>query len=136
MKYNENNRGIIQDPKNFHQKVLFGGMKYGKCMPTDIDAAMEFGGKALVLYELKYGDAQVPKGQLLLLKRIIDAWATDGKQAVLFICRHQTPSGQDIELRKTLVTEVYYQGELRRPPKPKTADIYTNDFLRFAEVVI
>lgn len=136
MKYNENNRGIIQDPKNFHQKVLFGGMKYGKCMPTDIDAAMEFGGKALILYELKYGNAPVPKGQMLLLQRIIDAWQQDGKQAVLFICRHKTPSGQDIELRNSIVTDVYYQGQMRKPQKQKTAEEQTMSFLRFAEVVI
>ena len=136
MKYNEDNRGIIQDPKNFHQKVLFGGIKYGKCMPTDIDAAMEFGGKALVLYELKYGDAPVPKGQMMLLQRLVDAWATDGRQAVLFICRHKTPSGKDIELRKAKVTEVYYNGRMRKPAQIKTAEEQTKDFLRFAEVVV
>lgn len=134
MNYTKDNRGIIQDPKNFHQKILFGGIKYGACMPTDIDAAMEFGGKALVLYEVKYGEAPVPKGQMLLLQRIIDAWAEDGKQAVLFICRHKTPSGQDIELRNTIVSEVYYDGQLKKI-KPKKADQATTDFLRFADVV-
>ena len=135
MRYDDNNRGEIFDQKNFHQRVLYGGMKFGKCMPTDIDAALEFGGKTLILYELKYGDAQIPKGQLLLLQRIVDAWSTDGKQAVLFICRHKTPSEQDVMLTDAIVSEVYYQGKMKKPKGNKTAKQLTDDFLRFAEVI-
>jgi len=135
MYYREEDRGIIQNQKNFHQKVLFEGIRYGKCMPTDIDAAMEFDNKALILYELKYGEAQVPRGQMLLLQRIIDAWQQDGRQAVLFICRHDTPSGQDIELRKAKVTDVYYNGQLIHKKKPKTAEEQTRDFLKFVDVI-
>jgi len=135
MRYNDNNRGEIFNQKNFHQRVLFGGMKFGKCMPTDIDAALEFGGKTLVLYELKYGDAPVPHGQLLLLQRIVDAWATDGKQAVLFICRHTTKSDRDVMLTDAIVSDVYYQGKMKKPKGKKTAKQATDDFLRFADVI-
>ena len=126
---------MINDKENFHQKVLFDGIRYGGCMPTDIDAALEFGGKVLVLYELKYGNARVPKGQMLLLKRLVDAWAKDGKQAVLFICRHNTPSKKDILLKESIVTDIYYNGRTVKATKPKTAEQQTMDFLRFTEVI-
>lgn len=133
MRYTEENRGVIQNQTNFHQKVLFEGVRFGKCMPTDIDAAMEFGGKTLILYELKHGNAEVPQGQMLLLTRIIDAWAKDGRQAVLFVCRHRTESGEDILLRNALVTEVYYNKRMTKVRQPKTAWKQTQDFLRFAQ---
>lgn len=133
MKYTEDNRGIIQDPKNFHQKVLYGGMKFGKCMPTDVDAMMEFDGKLLLVYELKYGDARIPFGQNLLLTRLVDAWQKDGTEAVLFLCRHMTPSGKDIQLSTSSVTSVYYKGRWIPQKIVKQAKQMTEDVISWAE---
>lgn len=103
-------------------------MEYGSCSPTDIDAALEFGGKVLILYELKYGTAKIQRGQMLLLTRIVDSW--DGDSA-LFICRHNTPTGTDVLLKDCEVTEVYYKGKLKKPKERKTADELTKDFLKY-----
>lgn len=133
MHYTDDNRGIIQDPKNFHQKVLFGGMKFGRCMPTDIDAMMEFDGKLLIIFELKYGDAQIPFGQNLILTRLADAWQRDGGEAVLFLCRHLTQSGKDIQLATSNVTDVYYRGQWKPQKIVKQAKQMTEDVIRWAE---
>lgn len=133
MKYTEDNRGIIQDTNNFHQKVLFGGMKYGKCMPTDIDAVMEFDNKLLIIFELKYGDAPIPTGQNILLTRLVDAWQQDGREAVLFLCRHMTPNTEDIQLANTSVTDVYYKGRWVRQKIVKRAKERTDEVIRWAE---
>jgi len=130
MHYTEENRGVIQDQEHFHQKILFDGIQYGKCMPTDIDAAMEFGGKVLILYEVKYGSARVPYGQSLLLQRLADAW--DG-EAVLFVCRHKEHG--DIHLRETLVTDVYYKGRWHKEKVVKNARDRTREFIEYCERV-
>lgn len=129
----EEDRGIIQDQQHFHQKVIFSGMRWGKRMPTDIDAVMEFGDKVLVFWELKYGDAQIPKGQELLYKRIADAWTKDGKEAVLFLCSHMTPSDEDIQLHDTVVTKTYYRGKWYTEKVVKRTKERTDEFLRWCE---
>lgn len=133
MHYTEDNRGIIQDTNNFHQKVLYGGMKYGKCMPTDIDAAMEFDGKLLIIFEIKYGDASIPLGQNLILTRLVDVWQQDGREAVLFLCRHMTPNTEDIQLAETSVTDVYYKGRWIPQKIVKRTKQMTEDTIRWAE---
>lgn len=129
----EEDRGIIQNQQNFHQKVIFNGMQWGKRMPTDIDAVMEFKNKVLVFWELKYGDAEIPEGQRLLYERIADAWAKDGKEAVLFLCSHMTPSCEDIQLQNAMVTKFYYKGDWREVKEVKTAKERTDDFLCYCE---
>ena len=98
-------------------------------MPTDIDAVMEFKNKVLVFWELKYGDAEIPEGQKLLYERIVDAWAQDGKEAVLFLCSHMTPSGEDIQLQNSMVTRTYYEGKWASEMGLKTAKERAEDFL-------
>lgn len=133
MYYREEDRGIIQNQKNFHQKVLFEGIRYGKCMPTDIDAIIEFDGKLLVIYELKYSNATMPYGQRLILERMANAWQDDGGEAVVFLCRHMTPSSEDIELGDTVVTNVYYNREWRPQKVVRRAKEMTDRVIRWAE---
>lgn len=135
MTYTDANRGVIQDQEKFHRRILFDGIRFGKCMPTDIDAALEFGNKVLILYEVKYGKARVPYGQSLILQRLIDAWATDGKQAVLFICWHTDDSAEDVHLKDTFVTSVYYKGKWHQEKVVKNALDRTREFLDYCETV-
>ena len=132
MTYTDANRGVIQDQGQFHRRILFDGIRFGKCMPTDIDAALEFGNKVLILYEVKYGKARVPYGQSLILQRLIDAW--DG-EAVLFICRHTDDSTEDVHLKDTFVTSVYYKGKWHQEKVVKNALDRTKEFLDYCERV-
>ena len=130
MHYTEENRGVIQDQEQFHRRILFDQIRFGKCMPTDIDAAMEFGNKVLILYEVKYGSAKVPYGQSLILQRLVDAW---NGEAVLFICRHHMGGNEDVHLKDTLVTEIYYKGKYHKEKVVKNALDRTREFLDYCE---
>jgi len=132
MIYTEENRGVIQNQEQFHRRILFDGIRFGKCMPTDIDAALEFGGKVLILYEVKYGNAPIPYGQRLLLTRIVDAWAGE---AVLFICRHRDDGTEDVHLKDTYVTSVYYKGRMHEEKVIRNTKERTREFLKYCERV-
>ena len=135
MIYTENNRGIIQDRENFHQKVLYGGMRYGKCMPTDIDAMMEFNNKVCIMWELKYGSAPIPYGQKTLMERNADKWNQCGDIGIVFRCSHMTPSDRDISLADSIVTDTYYNGTWHREKIAKRVKDRTDEFLRWCRDV-
>lgn len=65
------NRGVIRCRDHSTQVIDYSGLRYGKITPTNIDGGVDFGGKAFVYLEYKYGDAPLPRGQELHLERLI-----------------------------------------------------------------
>jgi hypothetical protein len=92
------------------QLIEFDNLRYGTKIPTDIDCFMDFGGRAFVFIEAKYGDAPLPLGQRLALERLCDAIDSRIDSYVL-VARHTTPSGADIDLATAMVTEYRYDRE-------------------------
>ena len=103
---------LIQNRKRAKQLIDFTGLKFGNIYPTDIDGVIEYKNKAIALFELKHGDAELPEGQRLALRRMIDDSRAAGKEAVLFICEHYVDDcNKDIDASETIVRKFYYNGE-------------------------
>ena len=105
MKYNDENRGIIQNRKYAKQINNFSGLRVKNITPTDIDGFIDFGNKKFVFIEMKYRGAKLPYGQRLALERLIDSC---NKDAVLIIAQHDTESG-DIDVANSIVREYRYK---------------------------
>lgn len=111
MKYTNDNRGKIHNRRRGKQIIDFSGIRYGNITPTDLDGFFEKGNRIFVFYEYKLPAVEMPQGQRQALMRIVDGLSTAGKEAVLFLCRHETyDSGADIEGAKALVEQIYWQG--------------------------
>ena len=133
MNYNDENRGEIQFRKRAKQIIDFKDIRYGKITPTDIDGFFEHADKMFVFYEFKLDDAEVPAGQKLALERIVDGLSSAGKEAVLFLCRHNIKDTEkDIKAADTLVDKIYYNGKWHKKDKG-TAKEWTDKFVRYVE---
>lgn len=131
MEYNEQNRGIIQHHNRAKQIIEFKGLNYGNNItPTDIDGIMEWHKlNAYVIYELKYNDAQVPYGQRMALKEMVDDFIKAGKSAVVMICRHQEKDpDQDVIAAESYVYEYYCGSKWYRLSFPITCKEVTDRF--------
>lgn len=112
MRYEDNNRGKIQNKERAKQIIDFSGVRYGNITPTDVDGYFEKANKAFVFYEYKLSGAEMPKGQELALTRIVDGLSTAGKEAVLFLCQHNEFNPEnDIEAANALVEKIYWRGK-------------------------
>ena len=108
----------IQSRERAKQLVSFEGMDLGpRLWPTDFDAVIEWKDIAWLLFEVKHGDKDVPRGQRLALERFVrDVWR-GGKKAVAAVVEHfvDDPS-QDVRLAECQVREVYVGGEFSWRP--------------------
>lgn len=74
----------------------------------DIDFVLEFNNELLILVEFKEKGVEIPKGQKLMLERVIDAWRDSGKKGVV-IRADYTELTKDgfITMTNTVVGRVY-----------------------------
>ena len=100
----------IKNHDRASQVIDFTGLRYKTITPTDIDGALEYHNKAFAFFEMKLEGAPCPRGQTLFLTRLVDALCETGKEAALFICRHnvQDPH-EDVLAEKTWVESIYYR---------------------------
>lgn len=133
MNYTDENRGLIQNRERARQIIAYDNLRFKRRItPTDIDGYFEYDDKAFVFYELKYGNAHPPQGQLLALKRLVKAITESGRKAVLFICNHQVgDTDKDIDAASSIVTSVYMGGDTYKGDG-RTAKRMTIDFLKYA----
>lgn len=133
MDYSENNRGQIQFRERSRQIIDFGGLQYGNITPTDIDGLIEYKNKAYAIIEMKYGNAEMPKGQKLAIERMVDDLSSKGKLATAFLCEHDVANtNEDIIASKTIVRSCYYNGYWRNDGK-RTLKARLDSFVHFAE---
>lgn len=84
---------------------------YGKITPTDIDGLIEYRDKAYVIIEVKYGNKDVPYGQRLAIKRMVDDLSSD-KTCVAIICEHEVhDTDKHVDVSNCKVREVYFGSE-------------------------
>jgi hypothetical protein len=95
------------------QLIDFSGLRSGKKMPTDIDAFIDFGGRAFVFIEVKHGGADLPFGQRLALERLCDS-VDDSIDAWVLVARHNTPVNEDVDLADAIVSDYRNGGRWRR----------------------
>ena len=68
------------------QLIDFQGLAVDEYIyPTDIDGLIEYKDSEYIIFEVKYGDAEVPFGQKLALQRMVDDFTKTGKQAVVLV---------------------------------------------------
>ena len=107
----ETNHSLIRNPEWAAMLKDFSGLRYGRITPTDIDAFIDFGDKAFIFVEAKYGSSPVPTGQSLALQRLCDACWKAGKESVLFIVEHSTKTGELIDLANLPVRTMRWRGK-------------------------
>jgi hypothetical protein len=89
-------RGAIRDRARAEQGRDFTGLRYGRITPTDIDAFLDFRGKAFVFIEAKLIGAQCPWGQERAFERVCDASQRGGVESVYMLAEHNTPQDEQI----------------------------------------
>ena len=100
--------GLIRSSKQVKQAIDFSGVQNGVIHPSDVDAVLEFGNKALILMEVKRRGNRIPTGQRLMLERIVDRW---DKGIVLKVEHTYYDVDKDIPLSECFITAFYTQKE-------------------------
>ena len=116
MTYTDVNRGAIQFRQRRKQLIDFSGLRFGNITPTDCDALIEYHGKAFFFIEFKLRNADVPFGQMLALKRLVDALERAGKYAVLIIAEHTVDNPVDDIDAATCTVRKYYNYRSEHEP--------------------
>ena len=129
----------INNPRRMKQLIDFKGLAIdGNIYPTDIDGLIEYKDSEYIIFEVKYGDAEVPLGQKLALQRMVDDFTKVGKQAVAFICEHTVRNAnKPVVAAWCKVREIYYgrEKEWRVPDNEITVRGAVNSFQRFSKLV-
>lgn len=98
----------FRDRENAKQLIDFGGLKYGRCSPTDIDLTIEWRGLTFVFVEIKRRGTPLTLGQKLFLENVVKAINESGKHAVALFAEHDgIPVEQDIMAADTQVVNAY-----------------------------
>ena len=98
-------------PNRAKQLIDFTSLCWGKVHPTDIDGVMEFGGKKLVLMELKTKGKEADKGQKIALEHLADNWKStaQGRDAIVIYAEHtQYDTDKPVDMGMAIVKEVYH----------------------------
>lgn len=129
----------INNPQRMKQLIDFRDLAVDEYIyPTDIDGLIEYKDSEYIIFEVKYGDAEVPFGQKLALQRMVDDFTKTGKQAVVFICEHTVRNtDKPVVAAWCKVREIYYGGEKRwrKPIKELTVREAVDDFQKHSKLV-
>jgi hypothetical protein len=116
----------------------FIGLRYGTITPTDIDAVIEYHGKAFIFIEAKYKDADIPDGQRILFVRLCDALEKAGiKTVFLKASWDESLLNQDgsFDLARATVTKVYTTTTGIKTGDGDTVRKYIDRFLVYAGLI-
>lgn len=121
------------------QLIDFKGLEVdGYIYPTDIDGLIEYKDSEYILFEVKYGSAEVPLGQKLAIQRMIDDFTKVGKQAVAFVCEHTVrDADKPVVAAWCKVREIYYgkEKQWRAPDNEITVREAVDCFQRYSKLV-
>lgn len=130
----------INNPQRMKQLIDFQGLAVDEYIyPTDIDGLIEYKDSEYIIFEVKYGDAEVPFGQKLALQRMVDDFTKTGKQAVVLVCEHTVRNPEKpVVAAWCKVREIYYGGEKqwRKPIKDITVREAVDDFQKYSRLAI
>ena len=119
--------------------IDFKGLEVdGYIYPTDIDGLIEYKDSEYILFEVKYGSAEVPLGQKLAIQRMIDDFTKVGKQAVAFVCEHTVrDADKPVVAVWCKVREIYYgkEKQWRAPDNEITVREAVDSFQRYSKLV-
>lgn len=106
----ENNiESRIHNPERMKQLIDYCGLSVeGYMYPTDIDGIIEYKNKKYIIFEIKYRDAKVPKGQRLALERMVNDFYAAGKKAIAFICEHEIDNPDQTVIAAQCIVREHY----------------------------
>jgi len=104
-------RGNIKHKARAQQINSFSGLiRRRNITPTDIDGLIDYNGKAFIILEGKYGDAELPKAQRMALENLANAMIDGSKKVVVIVFRHNIHNvNQEINVSLQPVTEIYFK---------------------------
>lgn len=104
-------RGNIKHKARAQQINSFSGLlRRRNITPTDIDGLIDYNGKAFIILEGKYSDAEIPKGQRMALEHLANAMVDGNKQVTVIVFRHNINDvNEDVKVSEQSVTEVYFK---------------------------
>ena len=111
----------------------FSGLRFGKITPTDIDGFVDFNNKAFVIFEIKYGSADMPFGQRLGYERLCDACESSGIHTIVILAHHQVDAPNDIDVASLAVSKVRFKRQWRTPNVPHTVRSAFEAFMAWVE---
>lgn len=127
----------IQNPKRMKQLIDFSGLELdGGIYPTDIDGLIECHNSEYIIIEVKHGNANIPYGQKLALRRMVDDFTKAGKRAMAIVCEHKVDdTNKPVIAAHCKVREIYYGGERQwRPPdNPMNVRQAVDSFRKFTK---
>lgn len=110
------NPTLIRRADLLSRLISFDGLeRHRGITPTDVDAIMDYGGRAWWIAECKYQGNKMPSGQQMALQRM----ANSLPNCLLIVCEHTSTEGA-IELKDCTVTQMYWQGEWTEPRMKRT----------------
>jgi len=126
---NDADRGKIRNPKYAGQLKDFSGLRFGQITPTDIDGFCDFQNKAFILLELKYGHAEIMRGQRLGYERLALACESAGIRTIVILAHHNVPPTEVIPVADLQVSKIYVDGKWRDQHGVRTVRRAFEDFL-------
>lgn len=116
-------RGVFEHRARAKQLLLFDGLRWDNITPTDLDAFVDFGGRAFVLIELKHEGTPLKRGQELAIERAVDTWNRGGVTTMALVATHSIADPDaDVVVADAVVVRV----RLGRPRKPGSWTEVTN----------
>lgn len=127
----------IHNPKKARQLLLFEDISKDGVGMTDIDGLIEYKDRALILFEVKTRDKEVPLGQRLVLERMVNNAARLGKLAIAVVAEHNVEDPDlPVMVRSCRAREIYWGDEKRwrKPRKELTAGEITDTVISMAKI--
>ena len=126
----------IENEKRARQLVRFDDMDFGNKGFTDIDAVMDWRGRAWLLFEVKGRGKGLTTGQRILAEHFVGMAWESGRYAVVAVVEHGVRDcNRDVRLSECEVVELYEtKGMAWRPPRePMTAKELARRFVRYVK---
>ena len=105
-----NNPGEFKDEENARQLISFSGLSFKTMTPTDIDGILDYKNKLWIIFELKYGNGDLPFGQELALERLCDDLHKT-KPAIVIVATHSADVSQKVIAADCIVSKYRYKGK-------------------------
>lgn len=135
--YDDATRGTYQNVDFAKQLVSFEGMTFigssgiRNVTPTDIDGYIQLDNQnAFIFFELKHGETHLPNGQAKAFMRLIDALCESGKNAILFVGKHDCEAEEHVIAGEAEVDR-YYINKQWIHVNPAPLKNYINGYLEY-----
>lgn len=129
-------RGVIKDKLRATQVNSFCGMSLRRNItPTDIDGFIDYSGKAFIILEGKYMDAELPIGQRKALSNLANALDKANCPVMVIVYIHTEPIENDVVVKDCIVSQVYWNKKWHRLKNNRKVLDLIKSFEQFYEFI-